>query len=179
MGETNPIYQQIVSQRGSLENLIAKIPGFRGYHEKNARREADRLLRDYLAGEIDRCVQRFVRIENKIVDAGGLKHMSRTREVKAKLQAYAERVRTANPKYSGMFAEVKIGNDELDRIYAFDEAQIRFVTRFEEALDKLEEAVKKGDDFGDRLDVVHEAAVEANDAFALREDEILKLSEKV
>ena len=103
--------------------------------------------------------------------------MTRTREVKAKLQAYTERVQTANPGYSAMFAEVKIGNDELDRIYAFDEAQIQYVNKFETALDKLEEVVKKGDDISDALDALDEAAVEANDAFELRDDEILNISE--
>lgn len=175
----NSIYNQIVSQRGSVENLIAKIPGFRGYHEKNARREADRLLRDYLTGEIDRLVKRFNRVENKMLDAGGMKYMTRTREIKAKLQAYSERVETANPGYSAMFAEVKIGNEELDRLYAFDEAQMQYVLKVETSLDTLEEAVKKGDDFADALDAVEEAAVEANDAFELRDDEILKLSEQL
>jgi hypothetical protein len=175
----NTIYNQIVSQRGSFENLVAKIPGFRGYHEKNARREADRLLRDYLANEIERLVKRFNRIENKMLDAGGMKHMTRTREIKAKLQAYTERVQTANPGYSAMFAEIKIGNDELDRIYAFDEAQMQYVLKLEKALDALEDEVKKGDGFADALDAVEEAANEANDAFELRDDEILKLSEQL
>jgi hypothetical protein len=178
MGD-NPIYQQIVSQRGRLETLIAKIPGFKGYHEMNARREADRLLRDHLAGEIERCVTQFSRIENKILDAGGLKHMSRTRAVKSRLQSYAEQVSTAAPKYAGMFAEVKIGTDELDRIYAFDEAQFRYVTRFEDALDALEAAVKAGGDFEAELEAVATAADEASDAFQLRDDEILQLSEKL
>ena len=120
----NEIYNQIVSQRGRFENLVAKIPGFRGYHEMNARREADQQIRAYVAKEIEQCLTKFKRIEGKILDAGGMKHMARTREVKSKLQMYLDKVTTANPGYSGMFAQVKIGKDELDRIYAFDEAQI-------------------------------------------------------
>ena len=47
------LYNEIVAQRGSLENLIAKIPGFKGYHEKNARRQADKLLRQHLVQQFD------------------------------------------------------------------------------------------------------------------------------
>lgn len=171
------LYNQIVNQRGSLETLMAKIPGFKGYHEKNARRQADRMLRDYLGQQFDGLVGRFARIERKILDNGELKHMSRTREVKDKMQAYTEKVKTAAPKYSSMFEEIKIDNDALDRIYAFDEAQVRFVSKFEMALDTLEETVKSGDDFGDALDAVYEVAVEAIEAFELRDDEIARLGD--
>ena len=30
------LYNQITSQKGKLENLIGKIPGFKGYQEKQA-----------------------------------------------------------------------------------------------------------------------------------------------
>ena len=43
------LYDQIISQRGSVENLMAKIPGFKGYHDKQARRQADTILRQHLA----------------------------------------------------------------------------------------------------------------------------------
>ena len=43
------LYDQIVSQRGQFERLIARIPGFRGYVDKGARRTADRMLRDQIA----------------------------------------------------------------------------------------------------------------------------------
>jgi hypothetical protein len=171
------LYEKIVSERGSLENLIAKIPGFKGYHEKNARREADRLLRNHISDEVDRVVKAFIRVESKILDAGGMKHMTRTREVKAKLQSYSERIQTANPKYSGMFAEVKIGNDELDRIYAFDEAQLRYVDQMGKAVDALETAVKSEKDFDKQLDAVYEIATDAHDAFDLRDDVILEIGE--
>lgn len=177
---SSSLYHEIVSQRGKLENIVAKIPGFKGYHEKNARRQADKMLRDYLADRFQALVTRFGRIEREILDDGrGLKHMSRTREVKAKLQAYVDRVRAATPKYDGMWASIKIDEDMLDRIYAFDEAQIRFQMKLETALDELQEKVKAGEDFGDALEAVYDAAVEANEAIQLRDDEILRLGDSL
>lgn len=170
------LYEQIVSQRGSLENLVAKIPGFKGYHEKQARRTADRLLREHLVSEINQHITRFGRIQNKLLDGGkGLRYMSRAREVKSKMQAYRDEVGTAAPKYSGMFAQIKITEDTLDRIYAFDEAQLRFVLQFKTALDELENAVESGEGIEDALDKVYDVAATASDAFALRDDEIYNL----
>lgn len=175
------LYHEIVAQRGKLENLVAKIPGFRGYHEKNARRQADRMLRDYLVQQFNVLMDRFVKLENKILDGGkGLKHMSRTREIKSSFQAYIDRVETAAPKYSGMFASIKIDEAALDRIYAFDEAQIRFQMKIENKLDLLEDAVKSDDgDLDTALDDLEDAVSEANEAFQLRDDEILRMGDSL
>ncbi|MCA9883216.1 MAG: hypothetical protein KC708_09605 [Anaerolineae bacterium] len=172
------LYDRIISQKGSLENLVSRIPGFRGYQEMQARRKADTLLRQYLASEFQKLVDRFGRIEHEILDGGkGLRHMSRTREVKSKMQSYTDRVATAAPKYSGMWASIKIDEEALKRIYAFDEAQIRYQMSLGKALDELEAKVESGDDFSDALDTVYDTAVEAIEAFKLREDVILELSE--
>lgn len=173
---SSELYDQIVSQRGSLENLMAKIPGFKGYFEKQARRSADRLLRDQLSAEMDIYINRFGRIQNDLLDGGkGLKYMSRAREVKSKLQAYRDIVATAAPKYSAMWAEIKIDEAALDTIYAFDEAQFRFLTQFEAALTDLDAAVKSGEGIEATLDKVYDVAVTAVDAFELRDNEILNI----
>lgn len=176
MSITN-LYERIMSQKGQLENLVARIPGFKGYQEMQARRKADTILRQHLATEFQKLVDRFSRIENKILDGGkGLKHMSRTREVKSKMQAYTDMVSTAAPKYSGMWATVKIDAEALERIYAFDEAQIRYQIHLEKALNTLEEKVSAGDDFSTELDTIYDTTVEAIEAFKLRDDVILELS---
>lgn len=177
---SSELYEKIVSQRGMLESLVAKIPGFRGYHEKNARRQADTLLRNYIAGRIDDIVRTFTRVENLILgDGKGLSHMSKTREVKSRLQSYRDRVATANPRYSGMFEAIKIGNDELDRLYAFDEAQLSYVEELEMNVGILQKTVQNGEEFSAALDAVLDSVETAIQVFGLRDDQILQLgSEK-
>lgn len=172
------LYEEIVSQRGTLENLVAKIPGFKGYQEMNARRQADEMLRQYLSVRFQQLIERFTRLETKILGNGqGLMLMSRTREVKSKMQNYVDRVRTAAPKYSGMWATFKITSDDLARIYAFDEAQIRFADQFEAALDDVEAAIDEDKETLEKsLDKLYDVAVDAIEAFKLRDDVILNLS---
>ena len=174
---SSELYHEIVSQRGSFEQLVARIPGFKGYHEKNARREADTLLRRHLANELQQLVDRFAKVEKRILDNGGLRFMSRTREVRTRLQSYVDRVRTETPGYSGMWAQIKVDEDALDRLYAFDEAQFRYKLKLDTAIMKLEDSVKDNEDFSDEVQAVEDAANEAIEAFKLREDVILRLND--
>lgn len=164
------LYDKIVSQRGSLERMVARIPGFRGYQDKQARRTADRMLRDHLAQQLTQQIDRFIRIEKDILDTDGLKFMSRTRDVKSKFQRYRDMIRTEAPGYSGMWSQLKIGEEELERIYSFDEAQIRYVDRISDALDTLNNAANNVDgDFGKALSEFDALLDEAIQAYELRD----------
>ena len=173
------LYDRIVSQRGRLANLVNRIPGFRGYQDKNDRRKADRLLRDYIADQIGNTITEFTRLENKILNAGGLKHMSYTREIKAKIQAYEDRVNAAELGYSGMFAQISIDTPELDKLYAFDEAQLNYVDSLEIAIEELSKSLASDEAIEEALNNVQLVAVEANDAFKLRDDVILNLTDSL
>ncbi len=171
------LYDKIVNERGSLERLMANIPGFRGYLEHSARHQADTLLREYVAARIAERVQQLVRAEKIILDKGGLSYMSKTRDVKGKLQLYHDKVATAAPGYSGMWAQVKVGPEEMQAIYAFDEAQLRYVDQIEQSIDALKNSAMSDEGVDDALYALDEVITEANLAFALRDDVILNLSQ--
>ena len=48
MSEKKDLYTETKSQMRLSERIAAFIPGFRGYKEKEIRRESDRLLRNHL-----------------------------------------------------------------------------------------------------------------------------------
>ena len=171
------LYDKIVNERGSLESLMAKIPGFRGYLEHAARHQADTLLREHIASQIAERVQQFVRTEKIILDKGGLSYMGKTRDVKGKIQLYHDKVATAAPGYSGMWAQIKIGPEEMEAIYAFDEAQFRYIDQIEQSINAVKESAMSGESVDDALYALDEVVTEAIDAFALRDDVILNLGQ--
>jgi len=173
------LYDQIISQRGSLEKLVARIPGFSGYIDNKARRTADRMLRDYIAGEISRRIDRFKKIEKSLLEDTGLTYMSKTAAVKAKLQLFHDKLRAEAPGYSGFFDAIKIGPEEMDKLYSFDEALIRYADRFDEVLDKLDQSASEKNDVENALAEVDKAAGEAIDALSLREDVLTNLGKGV
>ncbi|MDX1991498.1 MAG: hypothetical protein SF029_03875 [bacterium] len=172
------IYDRIVSERGSFERLIARIPGFRGYQEKQARRTADEMLRKYTSDLIRQRLDRFIRIEQLIINNGGLAYMTRTRNVKSKLQQLKDKIDTASPGYSGMWAQLKIDTDEMERLYAFDEAQIRHVEAFDTALDAIEHAAGTKEGLDEAIVQLDMLAVDALNAYELRDDVINNFSQE-
>ncbi|CAG1000872.1 hypothetical protein ANRL2_04010 [Anaerolineae bacterium] len=172
------LYDQIVSQRGSFEGLLARIPGFRGYIDKASRRTADRMIRDHIAGLLTQRVNRLAQLERRLLDDGGLSYMSKTSSVKTKLQTYRDRVKAAAPGYSGFMEAIKVEADDLERLYAFDEAQIRYADRFDEALTALETAITNGEGVDDAVAQLDALSIEANEAFSLRENVLTDLDRK-
>jgi hypothetical protein len=107
-------------RRNILERLGSKIPGFKGYLEREMRREVDKLQRDWLADQVDRA--RFA-INGKIREwtrDGRLDALDRAGSVEKALDRLANRIRHADYGSSGFFDAVKIGQEELDKIYEFD-----------------------------------------------------------
>ena len=174
------MYDQIVSQRGSFEKLLARIPGFRGYIEKATRRTADRMVRDYVAEVLTQKINRLAALEVSLLDAdGGLQYMSETRSAKDKLQTFRDRVRAAAPGYSGFMDAVKVDEEALDRLYNFDEAQIRYADQFDNALNVLEVAINSGQGVNEAIRALDLLTREANEAFGMREDVLTDISKSV
>lgn len=171
------LYNRIVNQRGGLEELLARIPGFRGYLDKATRRTADRMLRDYIAFMLSSRVQRLVALENRLLNEGGLRHMSETASVKSKLQHYRDRVAAAMPGYSGFDSAVKIEAEELELLYSFDEAQIQYVDRLDSALTGLENAITNKEDIESAIAALDAVTVEALEAYGLREQVLTNLDQ--
>jgi maltooligosyltrehalose synthase len=169
------LYDKIVSQRGSLDNLLLKIPGFRGYVDRGDRRKADRMLRDYIAERLQERIHRLARIEKDLLDNGGMSFMSKTSSVKTKMQTYHDRVKAAAPGYSGFFEAVKVDEAALEELYSFDEAQARYINQFDTALDALAQAAGSNQGVDEAIKTLDALAVEANDAFSLREDVLTDL----
>lgn len=173
------LYDRIVSQKGSLEKLIGRIPGFTGYLDNKARRTADRMLRDHIADELSRRIARLAEIEKGLLDNGGLSYMSKTSSAKSKLQHFRDLVKTAAPGYSGFMEAIRIGPDEMEKLYSFDEALISYADKFDGALDALAKAASDKTGINEAIASLDALTVEANDAFSLRDDVLTNLSKSV
>ncbi|MBN1201317.1 MAG: hypothetical protein JXJ20_05615 [Anaerolineae bacterium] len=164
------LYSRIVHDRGSVQNLFARIPGFRGYMEMSARRQADRLIREYVAGQLQQQLNRMPVVETMLLDAGGLSYMSKTRSVKTKFQTLVDRVATDMPGYSGFFDALKVEDDDLAVVYAFDEAMLRYADEFGKKLDALQNAAMISADVDEAIRDLDALTIEASQAYSLRED---------
>jgi len=166
----NDMYSKIVSQRSGLERIVARIPGFRGYKEMQARREADNIMREHVVQVLKEQLNRLVSIEKRLMQSGGLSLVGRSSEAKTRFQTYIDRVHTAAPGYSGFYSAQKIGPEELEKIYAFDAAQLEYADKIKAALDALDKAVSDKTGIEAAIDALSGLAQEANSAFQLRDN---------
>ncbi len=164
------LYDKIISQRGKMGNLGARIPGYRGYQDAQVRREADRLLREHVATQFQQQLNRLPEIERALLDKGGLQWMDDTRSVKTQMLIFIERIRTASRGFSGLFSNIKIDAEELDKLYAFDEAMLRYVEDFTAKFDALAQAAASNEGIGEAVAALRTLISEADQAYSLRDD---------
>jgi len=107
-------------RRNLLERIAAKIPGIKGYIDRELRRDVDKMQRDWLAQQLDRgrgSVQEQIRVWSR---TGNLANLDLASSLDKALDRLANRIRHADYGYTGFFDVVKIRESELDRLYEFD-----------------------------------------------------------
>jgi hypothetical protein len=137
------------------------------------------MVRDHLSDLLTQRISRLTVIERGLLDNGGLSYMSKTQSVKTKLQTFRDRVSAAAPGYSGFMESIKIGPEELERLYSFDEALIRYPERFDEQLGALEQAAAANQGVEEAIANLDKLTIEANEAFSLREDVLTNISKSL
>lgn len=119
----------------ALERLAAKIPGLKGYIERETRREVDKMERDWIAARIDRARELMQQAIREWSRSGDLANLDLASSIDKALDRFANRVRHADYGFTGFFDAVKIYEDQLDRLYEYDlglvEGVERIVTRIE------------------------------------------------
>lgn len=163
-------YQKITAEQGSLEDLVRKLPGFKGYFNKNDRRAADRLLREQIARKFEEQQTRFVRLQRELVEEGGLKYMERVQRIDTKLQTFIDRIKTASLGYRGLFDAIKVEEDDLQRLYAFDNALLAYQDQLATGLHELEQVIGTDGDVRRVLNQLEDVVTEANNTFKRREE---------
>lgn len=106
--------------RGMVESILKRIPGFRGYLEKEYRRESDHLARMWLADRINACKAGVDRYQRNLLDARKIDFLDDCERLRTRLDTLASRVRSAVRGYSGVFDFVRVDEDLLDQIYQLD-----------------------------------------------------------
>ena len=131
-------FQKVTSQQDPFKRLGSLIPGFKGYIERQNRREADKLLRDTVARRFDEQWQRISQIQVDMVNSGMIQHVDDIERAALKLRTFIDKISTAPRGYSGLFDAVKINEKELEAIYQYDAAFFDLADQVGHALDHVE-----------------------------------------
>lgn len=119
------------SEKNALEKLADAIPGLKGYRDKEARRDTDKRLREYMAGRIEGVKKNLDEVKRGMVNKGQLQGLAEIDRLAQKITKVGSAIRYASYGYSGFFDQVKIQEAELDRIYQYDFALIADIEALE------------------------------------------------
>lgn len=113
-------YDSARSQRNALERLGEKIPGFRGFQDRELRRDVDKMLREQLSAEVTRLKGQLRDRARAYTDAGRIGALSGFDRLDRSLDGLSQAIRFSDYGASGLFDVVKVGDAELERLYQFD-----------------------------------------------------------
>jgi hypothetical protein len=113
---------------------MLSIPGFRGYKLKEQRREADRIVRDYIYNLLVHARDDLFRCFQILNDAKVTEILEPTNQLIAKLDRVAEKINRAAYGYSAFFDSVRIDAPQLDQMLQHD-------TQLTESARKLAEMI--------------------------------------
>lgn len=164
------LFQKITDARGMLEKLVDKIPGFHGYMEKEARREADKLLRDTIANRYGEQLDRIGMLQTQLIAGGGLEYVDDLQDAATRLQRFIDTVKTAARGYSGFFDAVKVKETELAKLYAFDNALLDNAGQIAQAVDGVEAAINSNESIPAAIRKLTSLVAECNTTFERRRE---------
>ncbi len=104
----------------ALDDLLKRIPAYRGYLERDHRRESDKLARTFIADQLRDTRNAIDRTLREWVDAGKFDRLTRLEAVRTALDGLELRVVTAPRGYGAFFDYVQVDRKRLDDILFLD-----------------------------------------------------------
>ena len=170
--EVQNLYDMIGSERGPLSRLLSKIPGFSGYMEKESRRDADQLLRDTISGRLQQTRLELAAVQHDLSRdiILGIEYAEPLGRADNLLMGLASKIKDAPQGYAGFFDAVKVKEEDLARLYEFDELMLGHAEQAAADVAALHKAVHSSGDLNDAISTLSHNLRAANEAFNSRQE---------
>ena len=132
-----PDPSQHAQDRNWFESILRNLPGFKGYLEKEYRRESDYLARSWMADRLQHSKSGLDEYLRRLTDGGQLDDLPQVERVRTRLDGLISKIRSDVRGYSGVFDYVKVDEELLDKVYAHDHALMDQVAQLAASLEQL------------------------------------------
>lgn len=132
------LFDRVTAEGDVFKKLLAKLPVFSGYFERQNRRAADKLMRETIANRFEDQWRRISEAQRSLISQGGIQYVDDLEAAAVRLRQFIDRVRTASYGYAGFFDAVKINQEELAQLYEYDLRLLTLVDEVGQAIDNLE-----------------------------------------
>jgi hypothetical protein len=132
------LFQQVNDDQDVVKKLFSKIPGFKGYIERENRRASDKVLRELISQRYQEQWKRVSALQRDLVKDGELTLVGDLESASLKLAQFSDRIKTAAYGHSSFFEAVKINEDELKALYEYDSALLTSADTISRAIDNIQ-----------------------------------------
>ena len=164
-----------MDRAGRIGSILDSIPGYTGYRRKEDRRDADRVVRDKIAAELEARATKVDRVAAEYAARREIDVITPLNSLSQELRLLATRVQTASYGYGGLFSNRDINDAVLAQLRGFDDAILGGLTVLDAPIESIERAtsatvadaavnarnivVQLGDQFTARSGVIETAEV--------------------
>ncbi len=178
MSEKKGIYEKAKEEMRLSERILAELPGFRGYKEKELRRESDKLMRNHLYLRLTEARKDLKEIFQKLSENRLLEVLTDMDHFIMRFDRTSEKINHASYGYAGFFNVVKIQEDKLDRMSDFDTGLLEAVDKIVTETESFKKEVMKRDfeKVTDHIQNLNDMIEALEEAFDGREEVIMGVS---
>lgn len=138
--------ERVEDDRGLIKKIQMHIPGFAGYRRREDLRTADALLRVQVADRMSRVKDRLEAARAELARNYQVAALEPLGGVIFKVKELEGRIRHAEQGYSGISADIRIEEKEINTLYEFDLRLIEGIDFLAAKADGIKAASKKDAD---------------------------------
>jgi len=164
----------VEDDRGLIKKIQLAIPGYRGYRKREDLRIADSLLREEVSKRMTHVENDAMEIRKLLGEGMEMDRMTDLKGLIYDIQNFRNRIEHAEQEYSGISADYRILENELEALYEYDLKLFESVDRIRGEMKGLDAGM---DDAGFKTKVKTVRAVlkEMMEGFDLRTETIAEV----
>lgn len=137
--------------RGVLERIKLLMPGYRGYRNKNVRRDVDKEVRSEVARQFDNCKTVMIGLKGNFVAKNDMETAKELERIIVKTDTYISDMESAEAGYSAAWEVNKTLNGDLDEVMEWDAKLLEEAEELKTALKDITSKADAGENVMDKL----------------------------
>ncbi|MCJ7571493.1 MAG: hypothetical protein MUO82_06410 [Candidatus Thermoplasmatota archaeon] len=170
--------KKVKDDRVLSERIAMMIPGFRGYKEKELRRDTDQLIRDKVYSTLKMGLKDLQWCYRELINANIFNQSDQLNRLIMKTDKLSKKIHHAERGYSGIWQSIKTKEGELTELLQYDASLIDISEKMRNDISQIKDEMKKKnfDELFKLIENCEQAIDKFDDKFSDREEVIKGLT---
>jgi ribosomal protein L20 len=179
LSEKEGLYEKAKDERSLFEKILAELPGFRGYKERETRRESDKLIRNQTYRKMTEARTDLKEVFQTLSANRIQELLTDMDQLVMKFDRVTEKINHASYGYAGFFNVLKVQEEKLDKMIAFDIGLMDQTQKIVDEADSFKKEALKGafENAKEHIGNLRDSLESLEQTFDEREDVILGVVE--